>query len=256
MKTCSRPMSQRSLRVSLTLTLALALVGELELLLEASNLLLVLDDHVDARDGGAHARLQDLLGKLFLVEGDDFLDVAHAAAQVFAQPRDLADHDGRARDCLHHAELPALDALGDLDFALAREQGDGAHLAQVHAHGVVGFFERSGRKIELYVLGLFAGLGLVLVAPSAAVVVIAAELDALGVDGGEQVVEVVGRGDVAGQQVVDLAEGEVTLFLAYFDNLVFIRFEFFSHVRAHSCVRISGFGAATRAAVECVVQYL
>src|SRR5699024_12465660 len=31
-----------------------------------------------------------------------------------------------------------LDALGDRDLALAREQFDGAHLAQIHAHGIVG----------------------------------------------------------------------------------------------------------------------
>ena len=35
---------------------------------------------VDAADGGAHAGLQHLFGELFFVEGDHFLDVAHAAA--------------------------------------------------------------------------------------------------------------------------------------------------------------------------------
>jgi hypothetical protein len=42
---------------------------------------------------------------------------------------------------VQHVEDPhvaLLDALGDLDLALAGEQRDGAHLAQVHAHGVVG----------------------------------------------------------------------------------------------------------------------
>ncbi len=34
--------------------------------------------------------------------------------------------------------LSTLIALGQLDFALAREQRDGAHLAQVHTNGVVG----------------------------------------------------------------------------------------------------------------------
>ena len=36
---------------------------------------------------------------------------------------------------------PGLDALGDLDLALAREQLDRAHLAQVHAHRIVGAAE-------------------------------------------------------------------------------------------------------------------
>ena len=84
---------------------------------------------------------EDLFGELFLVEGDDFLDVANAAAKIFAEADDLANDDGRARDGLHDAELAALDALGDLDFAFAGEQGNGAHLAEVHADGVVGLLE-------------------------------------------------------------------------------------------------------------------
>ena len=49
--------------------------------------------------------------------------------------------------------LPLLDALGDCDFALAREQRHRAHLAQVHADGIVGLVERAGREVEL---GAFA----------------------------------------------------------------------------------------------------
>ena len=37
-----------------------------------------------------------------------------------------------------HGLAAGLDALGDGDFALAREQLHRAHVAQVHAHGVVG----------------------------------------------------------------------------------------------------------------------
>ena len=107
---------------------------------------------------------EDLFGQFLFVEGDDFLDVADAAAEVFAEADDLADDDGRARDGLHDAELAALDAFGDFDFALAGEQGDGAHLAQVHADGVVGLLKLTGGEVELDVFGLFAGLGLELVA--------------------------------------------------------------------------------------------
>ena len=180
----------------------------------------MLDDDVDAADGGAHARLQDLFGELFFVEGDHFLDVAHAAAQVFAEADDLANHDRRARDGLHHAVLAALDALGDLDLALAGEQRDGAHLAQVHADGVVGLLQRAGREVELDVLGLFAGLGLILVAVRACAFA-GEHVDALGVDGGHQVIELVGRGDVAGQQVVDLAIGEIALLFSGVDELLY-----------------------------------
>ena len=185
--------------LALVLELRLCVLGVLrvrvlELFFEHLDLLLVLDDLVDAPDGGAHPGLEDLFGELFFVEGDHFLDVANAAAQVFAQAHDLADDDRRARDGLHHAHLAALDALGDLDFAFAGEQGHGAHLAQVHADGVVGLFEGSGRKVELDVVGLFAGLRLVLVSFAA---ISREHVDALGVDGGHQIVELVGRGDVA-----------------------------------------------------------
>ena len=135
--------------------------------------------------------------------------------------------------------LSTLDALGDFDFALAGEQGNGAHLAEVHADGVVGLLEGSGREIELYVVGLFAGLGLVLFA-IAGELVAGEHIDALGVDGGEKVIEIVGGGDVAGQEVVDLAVGEISLFFPGVDELVYVVFvlvNFFSHGSAHSCER-------------------
>ena len=84
-----------------------------------------------------------LFSELLFVEGDHFLDVADAATQVFAKPDDLANHDRRARDCLHDAKLATLDALGDLDLAFACEQGNRSHLAEIHADGVVGLLEGS-----------------------------------------------------------------------------------------------------------------
>ena len=119
------------------------------------NLLLVLHQRVDARHRGAHPRLHHVFGQLFFVEDHDFFHVAHAALQVFTQRHNLANHDRRTRNRLQHAHLPALDALGDFHFAFARQQRHGAHLAQIHAHGVVGFFERSRRQVELDVLALF-----------------------------------------------------------------------------------------------------
>src|SRR5277367_6134244 len=87
-------------------------------------------------------------------------------AQIVAHRNQFLDDDRRARDGLHHDELAALDALGDGDFAFAGEQRDGAHLAQVHANGVVGFFERARSQIQVAVgfvcvfLGVtFAGHG-------------------------------------------------------------------------------------------------
>ena len=68
-------------------------------------------------------------------------------------------------------------------------------------------------------------------------------VDALSVDGGHQVVELVGRGDLAGEQVVDLTVGEVALLFAGVDQffqVVFVLVDFFSHGCAHSCVEFCG----------------
>ena len=231
-------MSQRVLRVSLAFGLGVFAVRCGEFFFERVDFLLVLEDDVDAAGCGANAGLQDLFGELFFVEGDDFLNVANATAQVFAETDDLSNDDGRSRDGLHDAHLAALDALGDFDFALAGEQGDGAHLAEVHADGVVGLLEGSGREVELYVVGLFAGFGLVLVAVACELGFAGQDVDALRVDGCEKVIEIVGCGDVTGEEVVDLAEGEIPLLFPCVDELVYVVFvlvNFFSHGCAHSC---------------------
>ena len=70
---------------------------------------------------------------------------------------DLLDRDRRVQHHLQDAPLAVLDALGDLDLALAREQRDRPHLAQVHAHRIVGLGVAVG---VLLLLGLVLRLGL------------------------------------------------------------------------------------------------
>ncbi len=141
-------------------------------------------------------------------------------------------------DGLHDAELTAFDALRDFDFALASKQGDRAHLAEVHADGVVGLLEGAGGEVEFDVVGVFAGLviGVAVVGIElGAAAAFGKDIDALGIDGGHQVIELVGRGNVAGQEVVDFTKGEVAFLLAGVDDMVYVFFvliEFFSHVGA------------------------
>src|SRR6266851_711590 len=119
--------------------------------------------------------------------------------------------------------LPVLDALGDLDLALAGEQRNRAHLAQVHAHRVVGLgvgvllllalgaLGRRGLLLGLGLGGLRLGrLGL-------------GELDLVGlVDDGDvvvaehrhHVVDLIAGDDVARQGVVHLVVGEEALVAA------------------------------------------
>ena len=98
-----------------------------------------------------------LVGDLLVVEDDELADRPFARVQVVAELDDPLGHERRARDRLDHGQLAALDPARNLDFALAREERDGAHLAQIHAHRVVGLVERAGREVELQLLGAFAG---------------------------------------------------------------------------------------------------
>ena len=71
-------------------------------------------------------------------------------AQRLGQRQDLADHQRRSGDsALRTARLAALDALGELDFAFAGEQRNGAHLAQIHAHRIVGLVAEILGQLEV-----------------------------------------------------------------------------------------------------------
>jgi hypothetical protein len=99
-----------------------------------------------------------------------------------------------------------------------RSQGHGAHLAQIHADRVVGLLQGAGREVEFDVVGFFAGLRLILVALAARFA--GEHVDALRVDGGHQVIELIRRGDVARQQIVDLTKGEIALLFSGVDEFV------------------------------------
>ena len=166
------------------------------------------------------AVLHDIVGDFFFVEGHDFLDRANAFLEVLAHGQQLADHDGRARERLEHADLPALDALGDFDFALAGEQGHSAHLAQIHADGVVGFFESSGGEVEFDVLGAFFAFFEFLIERGRGQFGALQHVDALRTDGGQQIVQVVGTVHIVRDQVVHLVVGEISLLFACVDQLL------------------------------------
>ena len=73
---------------------------------------------------------------------------------------DLVDGGGGSGNGFHHVHHAALDALGDLDLAFAREQLDRAHFAHVHAHRVGGtaeFVVHVGQGGLGFFLGLFLG---------------------------------------------------------------------------------------------------
>ena len=103
-------------------------------------------------------------------------------------------------------------------FAFAREQRNGAHLAQIHADRVVGLVERAWSEIQFR-----------LVARSVTIEVLVAavrlvgihDLDACGAKGIEEVIEFLGRGDFGRQNLVDLVVEQVALLLADSDQLAY-----------------------------------
>ncbi len=150
-----------------------------------------------------------LVGDLFLVEDDQLAHGALAALELLAHLDDFLRDLRRARDRLDDRELALLDALRDRHLALAGEQRHRAHLAQVHADRVVGLVERARREVEV---ALLAALALQLVVAVGLLGV--DDLDAGAAERAEQIVQLLGRRDVGGQQLVDLVVEEVALLLA------------------------------------------
>ena len=97
----------------------------------------------DALDAPRRAVVEALLFRLLVLVGsvDELVDDARVAAGVLEQLQDLLEDDRVVGEGLVDLGLALLDALGDADLALAVEQLDRAHLAQVHAHGVVGLLD-------------------------------------------------------------------------------------------------------------------
>ena len=144
------------------------------------------------------------------------LEIDHVAQQGLALADRVAPADDRAHrqralaQSLEHGVAPGLDPLGDLDLALAREQLDRAHLAQVHAHRIVGAAKvlvvDRGRALGLVLPALELILG---AAVGAAAILLAADAHAHLVEHEKELLhQLVGRVVVLGQGSVDLAMGD------------------------------------------------
>ena len=131
-----------------------------------------------------------------------------------------------AQTCDHRLAA-GLDALGDRDFALARQQFDGAHLAQIHADGIVGALAGLGlldfgdgllRDLDQFVVGLVLGLFLgFLVAVG---VLGLGDVDAHVREHRHDVLDLLGRGGVGRQDFVELIEGHEAALLGLLDHLL------------------------------------
>ena len=126
---------------------------------------------------------------------------------------------GERESALSTRSLSALDALGDFNFAFAREQRHGSHLAQVHADGIVGFFESAGGEVEFDVLPFFAVFEAFLIESCGRQLGAFQNIDALRTDGGQQIVKVFGTVHVMRYEVIDLVIREISLLFSCVDQL-------------------------------------
>ena len=100
-------------------------------------------------------------------EIDDVAQEDLALVELVAPDDDGLEGERALAQARDHGLAAGLDALGDGDLALAREQLHRAHLAQIHAHRVVGALGRLlglglGRDLLLDLDQLVLGLGLLL----------------------------------------------------------------------------------------------
>ena len=73
----------------------------------------------------------------------DLLDGHDVLAELVAEGVDLLEGEVGGQDGAGHLVLALLDALGQRDLALAREEGHPAHLAEVEADGILGAADRA-----------------------------------------------------------------------------------------------------------------
>ena len=110
-------------------------------------------DLVDDAQRSARTLFLDAGGYFFFVKLDQFLDSPRAIPQSRARGHQLLQHNRTPRNGLEHQQLPALDALGDRHFALARQKRRHAHFPQINPYGIVGDVRRPRRRVHF---GFFA----------------------------------------------------------------------------------------------------
>ena len=153
------------------------------------------------------------------IEVHDIAEQPGFPLQFLAPVEDIADGGRRSADRADHLFASGFDPLGDGDFALARQQFDRAHLAQVHAHRIVCttdviidiaalFALRCGVALRRRLLG-FLRLD---------------DIDAELGEHGHRILDLLGRDLVGRQRRVQFLVGDIAAFLAVLDKLFDGRF--------------------------------
>ncbi len=164
-------------------------------------------------------------------EIDDVAEEDFSFVELVAPDDDGLEGERAFAEARDHRLAAGLDALGDGDFALAREQLDRAHLAQIHAHGIVGALGRlfllgGGERLGLGLDDLGAGVlvivvvGLVLVLGVVVGFLGLDDVDAHLVEHRVDVLDLVGGDLAGGHHLVDLVDGDIAALLGGLDHLL------------------------------------
>ncbi len=169
----------------------------------------------DLGDGGEQRRAlvrQGVFASDRVGERQHVPQAGRIALHQFFQFQSLLNRQRRPGERLLQAALSALDAPGEFDLTLAREQRHGSHLAQVHADGVVGLLGGVGARLKLRQFLGFLGLAVELELG------FLEDLHARAVEIGEKLIQYGAAHDVVGQYFVDLVVKEKALLLPGVDE--------------------------------------
>ena len=172
---------------------------------------------------GGVLRLGDDVGGVRVDEADDHVDETRLSClHRLVGPQKEVIRRWIHRERAAHRIETFLDALGNPDLSLARQQLDGPHLAHVHANGVRRAaqlrIERRQRGRRLLDRLLIRGCGRLGGEQRLGVRRLLVHRNAHVVDGVDDVLDLLGIDDLGGQVVVHLRVGEVTLLLAARDE--------------------------------------
>ena len=185
-------------------------------------------------DNHRHLHLLGVGAGIGRFQVDDVAQEDFSFAQFVAPDDDGLEGQRAFAQSGDHRLAAGLDALGDGDFALAREQFDRAHFAQIHAHGVVGALggflllghgerfgfglDHLGAGVLVVVVVLVGGLfGLALLAFG---VFRLDNIDAHLAEHRHDVFDLFRRGRFGGQHGVERVEGDEAALLGGLDHLL------------------------------------
>ena len=227
-----------------------------------------LEDRHDVVDLRERRRRQRRGIDLVLILGHREIDHLFDDARVFlgalVDLQDFFENDAVLRERLVDLALALFDALGDVDFALSVEELDRAHLAQVHADGIVGLVDDAagGRDdVGLHFLALIdffffdravdrhralAGGGRELLLG------VFNDVDAEVGEADVDLVELLGKAcDFLRENFVDLVVEEESFFLPQSDELLDLDVFFFDAQLTGPFLNIRGFLLEIRTAQAC-----